>query len=53
MRAEINLEALMALYQQGDFTAAAELVERVSPQLHRFFSAQSGSRADEIGRAHV
>jgi RNA polymerase sigma-70 factor (ECF subfamily) len=40
----------MALYQQGDFTAAAALVDRISPQLHRFFAAQSGSRphADDL-----
>jgi RNA polymerase sigma-70 factor (ECF subfamily) len=37
---------LMASYQRGDFTAAKDLIERISPQLHRFFAAQSGSRAD-------
>ena len=36
----------MARYQQGDFAAATDLIERISPQLHRFFLAQSGSRAD-------
>lgn len=46
MRPEDNIETLMALYQQGDFTAAAALIERVSPQLHRFFAAQYGSRTD-------
>jgi RNA polymerase sigma-70 factor, ECF subfamily len=39
-------ELLMASYQAGDFAAAAALVERISPQLHRFFIAQSASRAD-------
>ncbi len=46
MRPDSNLEALMARYQQGDFAAATDLIEQVSPQLHRFFVAQSGSRAD-------
>jgi RNA polymerase sigma-70 factor (ECF subfamily) len=46
MHPEDNLETLMALYQQGDFTAAAALIERISPQLHRFFAAQYGSRVD-------
>lgn len=50
MYLESNLETLMALYQQGDFTAAAALIDRVSPQLHRFFAAQPGSRphADDL-----
>jgi RNA polymerase sigma-70 factor, ECF subfamily len=39
-------ELLMASYQAGDFAAAATLIERISPQLHRFFIAQSASRAD-------
>jgi RNA polymerase sigma-70 factor, ECF subfamily len=39
-------ELLMASYQAGDFAAATALVERISPQLHRFFIAQSASRAD-------
>jgi RNA polymerase sigma-70 factor (ECF subfamily) len=46
MPADSNLEILMAQYQQGDFNAAAVLIDRLSPQLHRFFVAQSGSRAD-------
>ncbi len=46
MYPESNLELLMARYQEGDFVAATDLVERVSPQLHRFFVAQSGSRVD-------
>lgn len=46
MHTESNLEMLMASYQQGDFAAAAALIERISPQLYRFFVAQSASRAD-------
>jgi RNA polymerase sigma-70 factor, ECF subfamily len=41
-----NLEILMAAYQAGDFAAANALIDRISPQLHRFFVAQSASRAD-------
>jgi RNA polymerase sigma-70 factor (ECF subfamily) len=36
----------MAHYQRGDFEAAAALVDRVSPQLNRFFLAQLARRAD-------
>lgn len=43
---ESNIEILMARYQQGDFDAATDLIGRISPQLHRFFLAQSASRAD-------
>jgi RNA polymerase sigma-70 factor, ECF subfamily len=46
MHPDSNLEMLMARYQQGDFDAATTLIERISPQLHRFFLVQSGSRAD-------
>lgn len=46
MHPHSNLETLMARYQQGDFDAATNLIERVSPQLHRFFLAQSQSRTD-------
>jgi RNA polymerase sigma-70 factor (ECF subfamily) len=46
MPADSNLEILMARYQQGDFTAATVLIDRLSPQLHGFFVAQLGSRAD-------
>jgi len=46
MYPDSNLEMLMAHYQQGDFGAATDLIERISPQLHRFFVAQSGSRGD-------
>jgi RNA polymerase sigma-70 factor (ECF subfamily) len=41
-----NLEALMARYQEGDFAAATALIDRLSPQLHRFFVAQFASRRD-------
>ena len=40
----------MIRYQQGDSSAVAALVNRVSPQLHRFFLAQVLSRqyADDL-----
>ncbi len=41
-----NLEMLMTRYQEGDFAAATALIDRLSPQLHRFFWAQFASRAD-------
>jgi RNA polymerase sigma-70 factor (ECF subfamily) len=45
-----DLEMLMALYQQGDITAATALIQRLSPQLHRFFTVQFASRgsADDL-----
>lgn len=46
MHADGNLESLMARYQQGDIAAATALIERISPQLHRFFIAQLASRAE-------
>jgi RNA polymerase sigma-70 factor (ECF subfamily) len=46
MDADGSIETLMAGYQQGDFAAASAMVDRVGPQLHRFFAAQSASRAD-------
>lgn len=46
MPADSNLDLHMAHYQQGDLTSAAALIEKLSPQLHRFFIAQIGSRAD-------
>lgn len=46
MQPDCNLEMLMARYQQGDFAAASTLVECATPQLYRFFVAQSGSRPD-------
>ncbi len=41
-----NIENLMARYQRGDFVAATDLIDRLGPRLHRFFIAQSFSRAD-------
>jgi RNA polymerase sigma-70 factor (ECF subfamily) len=46
MHPDSNLEILMARYQRGDFGAATDLIECISPQLHRFFLAQSQSRTD-------
>src|SRR5271157_4783535 len=46
MRPDQNPEKLMARYQEGDFAAATALIDRLSPQLHRFFLAQFASRAD-------
>jgi RNA polymerase sigma-70 factor, ECF subfamily len=45
-----DLEALMVRYQQGDFGAAAALVQRLSPQLRRFFAVQfaNGGDADDL-----
>ena len=45
-----SIEALMEGYQHGDLAAARALVERVSPQLHRYFLAQVFSRrhADDL-----
>lgn len=36
----------MAGYQAGDLTAAKSLIDCLSPQLHRFFDAQSRNPAD-------
>jgi len=44
--AEIGLEELMVAYQEAHAGAAAALVDRLSPQLHRFFASRLGSRAD-------
>jgi RNA polymerase sigma-70 factor, ECF subfamily len=41
-----NPEALMVRYQAGDFAAARSLIDRVSPQLHRFLQLQTANRAD-------
>jgi RNA polymerase sigma-70 factor, ECF subfamily len=46
MNPRSNLDALMTCYQAGDSAAVTALVEAVSPQLHRFFMAQSASRSD-------
>jgi len=50
MEPDIDLQSLMARYQQGDFGAATALVNRLSPQLHRFFLMQFVSRryADDL-----
>ena len=36
----------MARYQEGDFAAATALIDRISPQLYRFFLGQFASRPD-------
>lgn len=41
-----GLAQLMAGYQQADRAALTDLVERLSPQLYRFFASQTDSRAD-------
>jgi RNA polymerase sigma-70 factor, ECF subfamily len=46
MNADLDLEQLMARYQQGDLAAANALVRRLSPQLHRFFVVKFASRVD-------
>jgi RNA polymerase sigma-70 factor (ECF subfamily) len=50
MDSDIGIDSLMARYQQGDFAAATALVNRLSPQLHRFFLVQLVSRrhADDL-----
>jgi RNA polymerase sigma-70 factor (ECF subfamily) len=50
MDSDISLESLMIRYQQGDSSAVTVLVNRLSPQLHRFFLAQVVSRqyADDL-----
>jgi len=45
MHPDGELEALMARYQEGDFTAATALIDRLSPRIHRFFAVQFTSRA--------
>jgi RNA polymerase sigma-70 factor (ECF subfamily) len=39
-------EILMTRYQAGDIVAARALIERVSPQLYRFFVLQAANRTD-------
>src|SRR5580698_5203305 len=39
-----ELETLMVRYQQGDMSAADDLIVRLSPALHRFFTSQFLSR---------
>ena len=41
-----DLEQLMTRYQQADATAVTDLVERLTPQLYRFFASQTDSRSD-------
>jgi len=41
-----DLEMLMTRYQGGDFSAATALINRVSPQMHRFFMVQLASRSE-------
>jgi len=50
MDTDPGIEALMERYQRGDFTAAATLVNQLSPQLHRFFLVEFVSRhyADDL-----
>src|SRR5579863_3149437 len=50
MPPDADLESLMVRYQQGDLSAASELVTRLSPALHRFFMVKFVSRryADDL-----
>jgi RNA polymerase sigma-70 factor (ECF subfamily) len=50
MDSDGDLELLMARYKEGDTGAAAALVNRLSPQMHRFFLMQFVSRryADDL-----
>jgi RNA polymerase sigma-70 factor (ECF subfamily) len=50
MDSDVDLQSLMARYQQGDAEAATALVHRLSPQLHRFFLVKVVSRrhADDL-----
>ena len=50
MEPDASIESLMARYQEGDFAAATALVNRLSPQLHRYFLVQFVSRryADDL-----
>jgi len=45
MDPDVDLQALMARYQQGDSAAATALVTCLSPQMHRFFLTKFVSRA--------
>jgi len=44
--AAVDLEGLMVRYQQADGTAAAVLVEQLSPHFYRFFTSQFGSSTE-------
>jgi RNA polymerase sigma-70 factor (ECF subfamily) len=50
MHPDPDLQMLMVRYQTGDSSAAAALVNRLSPPLHRFFMMQHVSRrhADDL-----
>lgn len=50
MDSDLDLQALMARYQQGDSEAATTLVHRLSPPLYRFFLLKVVSRrhADDL-----
>jgi RNA polymerase sigma-70 factor (ECF subfamily) len=50
MQPDVDLEDLMVRYQAGDAAAVSELIERLSPALHRYFLAQYVSRryADDL-----
>src|SRR5262249_11460452 len=50
MASDSELGDLMVRYQNGDAAAVTGLIERLSPQLHRFFVAQYVSRrfADDL-----
>src|SRR5580700_5720313 len=50
MEPDNDLQSLMVRYQQGDYGAATALVNRLSSQMHRFFSTQFVSRrhADDL-----
>jgi RNA polymerase sigma-70 factor (ECF subfamily) len=50
MQPDADLEELMVRYQGGDAAAVAELIQRLSPALHRYFLAQFVSRryADDL-----
>ena len=44
MDSDIDLQSLMARYQQGDSDAATALINHLSPQLYRYFLTQFASR---------
>ena len=43
---EVSLEILLAGYQQADVQATTELIQRLSPDLLRFFLAQEATRTE-------
>jgi len=43
---QVSLEALLERYQNADVPATTELIERLSPELLRFFLAQESTRAE-------